>query len=75
MITMERAASVLDAAVDAWEDARADGLTVLGAGEWLDLARDCFDREDWTGAWLGAGAALGFLPPLDNPRKRHLVCT
>lgn len=61
MISMERAACIMDAAADAWEDAHADEVGPLGAGESLDVARNCFERGDWTGAWLAAGSALGIL--------------
>lgn len=60
MIDMARAACALDAAVDQLED-RLDRADQAGARGLVDIARDCFDRGDWTGAWLAAGSALGLL--------------
>jgi hypothetical protein len=27
----------------------------------LDLAHEAFERDDWTGAWMWAGNAIGFI--------------
>lgn len=63
-MTSAKAIEMMDRAADLWEDVDAAEVCqedINRVEELLDLSAQAFDREDWTGAWLWAGTALGYI--------------
>lgn len=59
-----KAIEVMDRAADLWGDvdpAEVCQEDINRVEELLDLSAQAFDREDWTGAWLWAGNAIGYI--------------
>lgn len=63
-MTAAKAAELIDDATNAWEDVLDEDCCqddVNRVEELLDLAAESMERADWTGAWLWAGNALGYI--------------
>lgn len=63
-ITQTSAVELLDDACDAWDEVEDDDVTqddVNRVEEMLHLSSQAMDRDDFTGAWLWAGNALGYI--------------
>lgn len=63
-MTSAKAIETMDRATDLWEDVDAAEVCqedINRVEEMLDLSAEAFDREDWTGAWMWAGNAIGYI--------------